>query len=164
MKPGSMREWLRPILGSALLLVGAAGLTYKVISGYRHAAPDAFVSVEDQNKLRAASASDHPVEAPTIPVDITTPPQRTASAARTVPVTAAPLVAPADHLGSASSAATDLDLSAEAQDKLACTAIKTERHEIERALNKQYSPEEGHYMQRRLHELAAQSLKRKCAE
>jgi hypothetical protein len=147
MKPGSIRERLRLTLGAALLLIGAAGLAYKVISDYRHAAPDAFVSVQDQNRLPAASsAADHPVEAAKVSAD------------------AAPPRAPGDAFEGASSAAANVDLLADAQDNTVCAAIKTEQHEIERALHKQYSPEEGHYMQRRLRELAERSGKHKCGE
>jgi hypothetical protein len=64
-----MSEWLRPILGAALLLAGAAGLAYKVISGYQHASPDAFISVHNQNRLPAASAVDHPTQATTVSVN-----------------------------------------------------------------------------------------------
>lgn len=156
----SMREWLRPTLGAALLLVGAAGVAYKVISGYQHASPEAFVSVQDQNKQPAASAANHPVDALTVSADVATPPQSTVVAAPTAPITAAPPVAPGDALVSASSAAADADLLA--QDNSACAAIKAEQHEIEAALNKQYSPEEGRYMHRRFRELTEQSVMRKC--
>ncbi|MDB6099277.1 MAG: hypothetical protein QOK23_4430 [Gammaproteobacteria bacterium] len=64
MKAGSMRDWLPPTLGAALLLAGLAGLAYKVISGYQHPASESFLSVHDQNKLLPPSAVDHPVEAP----------------------------------------------------------------------------------------------------
>jgi hypothetical protein len=149
-----MRDWLLPILGAALLLGGAAGLAYKVISGYRHASPDAFFSVEDQNRQSAASAADHSTQATTVPVDIPAPP----------PIATAPPVAPGNALASAPSAAADADLSAEVQDSSECAAIKSEQHEIRGALNKQYSPEEGRYMQRRLRELAEQLVKLNCAE
>lgn len=164
MKNNSMREWLLPTLGAALLLVGAGGLAYKVIIDYRHAAPDAFVSVQDQNKLAAASAANRAVETPAASGSVSTQLKRTLSAAQTAPSTAAPTVAPGGASKVASSAAADGDLPAEAQDNPACAAIKTEQHEIEGARNKQYSPEEGRYMQRRLRELAEQSVKRKCAE
>src|SRR5258708_29112958 len=78
-----MGEWLRPILGAALLVAGAAGLAYKVISGYQHASPDAFFSVHDQNRLPAASAVDHPPQAATVPVDVPAPAQSPTSAAQT---------------------------------------------------------------------------------
>src|ERR1700677_43481 len=135
MKLGSMRDWPGPILGAALLLGGAAGLAYKIISGYRHASPDAFFSVQDQNRTPAASAADHPIQAPTVPVDVPAPQQ---------------------------SAAADVDLPEESQDSVECAAIKSEQHEIRGALNKQYSPEEGRYLQRRLRELA--ELQLKCAK
>jgi hypothetical protein len=170
MKPGSMRDWLRPILGVALLLGGAAGVAYKVISGYRHASPDAFFSVEDQNRLSVASAADHSTQATTVPVAVPAP-QQTAADAQTAPMTAAappiataPAVVPGNAVASASSAAADADLSAEAQDSSECAAAKSEQHEIRGALNKQYSPEEGRYMQRRLRELAEQLVMLKCAE
>jgi hypothetical protein len=134
-----------------------------VISGYRHAAPEAFVSVQERNRLPAASAADHPIEAPRNRVDVATPLQSTVSAKQTAPITAAPKVAPGSALESAPSAAWEADLPAEAQDSSACAAIKTEQFEIAGALNKPYSPEEGRYMQRRLRELAKQSIKRKCA-
>lgn len=170
-----MRDWLRPILGAALLLGGAAGLAYKMISGYRHASPDAFFSVQDQNRLPAASQSaspsDHPTQA-AVAVDVPAPERTAASAAQTVaktaaarpPITAAPTAAPGNPLGSASSAAGSADLAGEAQDSLECAAIESEQHEIRGALNKQYSPEEGRYLQRRLRELAEQLVKLKCAE
>jgi hypothetical protein len=165
-----MRNWLRPILGAALLLGGAAGLAYKVISGYRHASPDAFFSVEDQNRLSAASAVDHSTQATTVPVDVPAP-QQAAAGAQTAPMTAAPPpiatappVAPGNALANTPSAGADADLSAEAQDSSECAAIKSEQHEIRGALHKQYSPEEGRYMQRRLRELAEQLVKLACAE
>jgi hypothetical protein len=86
----------------------------------------------------------------------------TASAAPTTPTTAAPPVAPQDALQNASSVA--VDLAAEAQENSACAAIKTEQHEIEAALSKEYSPEQSRYMQRRLRELAGQAVKGKCGE
>lgn len=171
MKPGSMRDWLRPILGAALLLGGAAGLAYKVISGYRHALPDAFFSVEDQNRRSAASAADHSTQATTVPVNVPAPQQAAASAAQTAPMTAAsppiataPPAAQANVPGSAPSTAAGADLSADAEDSSECAAIKSEQHEIRGALNKQYSPEEGRFMQRRLRELAEQLVKLKCAD
>ena len=133
-----MREWLRPILGAALLLAGAAGLAYKVISGYQHPSPDAFMSVHDQNRLPAASAVDHPTQAATPPVDVAAPAQ-----------SAAPNVAPPP---------------AEAQDNPACIPIQAEQREIQGALKKQYSPEQGRFMQRRLRELAEQSANLNCTE
>src|SRR5258708_17094136 len=75
-----MSEWLRPILGAAVLLAGAAGLAYKVISGYQHPSPDAFISVHDQNRLPAASAVDHPTPAATVPADGAAPALTPASA------------------------------------------------------------------------------------
>jgi hypothetical protein len=122
-----MSEWLRPILGAALLLAGAAGLGYKVISGYRHPSPDAFISVRDQNRLLAASAVDHPTQAATVPV------------------------------------VSNVVLPAEALDNPACVPIKAEQREIEGGLKKQYSPEQGRFMQRRLRELAEQSVNLNCA-
>src|SRR5258708_10733223 len=77
-----MGEWLRPILGAAVLVAGAAGLAYKVISGYQHPSPDAFISVHDQNRSPAASAVDHPTQAATPPVDVPAPAQSAASAAQ----------------------------------------------------------------------------------
>jgi len=127
-----MSEWLRPILGAALLMAGAAGLAYKVISGYQHASPDAFISVHNRNKLAAASAVDHPVQAATVPVDV--------------------------------AAASNIVLPAEAPDNPACVPIKAEQREIEGGLKKEYSPEQGRFMQRRLRELAGQSVSLKCAE
>lgn len=134
MKLGSLRAWLWPIFSAALLLGGAAGLAYKVISGYRHPSPDAFFSVQDQNRLPAASAADRPTPAATVPADVPAPQQVAAI--------------PTDE-----------------QDSSECAPIKSEQHEIRGALNnKQYSPEEGRYMQRRLRELADQLVKLKCAE
>jgi hypothetical protein len=150
MKP-AMREWLRPIFGAVLLLAGAAGVAYKVISGYQHAAPDAFFSVQDQNKMPAAPAAKLPASA-----DVMAAPQNSASAA--------PALAPADARESAPSAAADANLPAEAQENPACGAIKTEQHEIEAALHKKYSAEEGRYMQRRLRELTEQLANQKCDE
>jgi hypothetical protein len=168
-----MSEWLRPILGAALLLAGAAGLAYKVISGYQHPSPDAFISVHDQNRLPAASAVDHPTQAATPPVDDAAPAQSAASAARSTasaaqtapPTTAAPTAASGDTLAPiASRAAPNLAPPAEAQDNPACVPIQAEQREIQRALKKQYSPEQGRFMQRRLRELAEQSVNLKCAE
>jgi nitrous oxidase accessory protein NosD len=158
MKPGSIGEWLRPTLGAVLLLAGAVGLAYKVISGYRHATPEAFISVQDQDKLHAASAVDHPVEAATASSNVVS----SGSDATTATVTAPSPVVPGPASESASSNAADVNRGAEVQDNPACAAIETERHEIEAGLKKQYSPEEGRYMQRRLRQLAAQSVKRKC--
>ena len=155
-----MSEWLRPILGAALLLAGAAGLAYKVISGYQHASPDAFISVRNQNRLPAASAVDHPTQAATVPVDVAAPAQGAASAAQTAPTTAAP-AASGDTLAIASNVVV---LPAEAQDNPACVPIKAEQREIEGGLKKQYSPEQGRFMQRRLRELADQSVNLNCAE
>ena len=166
-----MGEWLRPILGAALLLAGAAGLAYKVISGYQHPSPDAFISVHDQNRLPAASAVERPTPAPTAPVDGAAPALTAASAAPSPasaapPVTAAPPAASGDTSAAAiaSRAAPNVALSAEAQDNPACVSIQTEQREIQGALKKQYSPEQGRFMQRRLRELAEQSVKFKCAE
>ena len=163
MKPGSIRAWLGPTLGAVLLVIGAAGLAYKVISGYRHPAPEVFLSVQDQNKLPAASVADRPVDTPTFSPDVAAPSQSAASTAPSAPITAAPPVVAGDALENASSAAAIVDLPAEAQDNAACAAIKTEQHEIEAALKKQHSPEEGRYLLRRLHELAEQSVKHECA-
>jgi hypothetical protein len=164
MKLGAMRDWLRPILGAALLLGGAAGLAYKVISGYRHPSPDAFFSVEDQNKPPAASAADRSTPAATVPVDVPAPQQGAASPGQTTPVTAAPPPEQPNSVESASGATAAADFPAEAQDSPECAAIKSEQHEIGGALNKQYSPEEGRYLQKRLGELAEQLVKVKCAE
>jgi hypothetical protein len=158
MKPGFIRDWLGPTLGAALALVGAGGLAYKVISGYRHASPEHFVSVQDQNKQPAASAVEPPVEAPVSAAASAAPTAPTTSA----PTTAAPPVAPQDASQNASSVA--VDLAEETQENSACAAIKTERREIEAALSREYSPEQSRYMQRRLRELAAQSVKGKCGE
>lgn len=164
-----MRDWSGPILGAALLLGGAAGLAYKIISGYRHAAPDAFFSVQDQNRPPAASAADHPIQAATVPADIPAPQQIAAIGAQTAPMSAAPPpsaatppAAKANTIGSASSAAANADLPEEEKHSVECAAINAEQHEIRSALNKQYSPEEGRYLQRRLRELA--ELQFKCAE
>src|ERR1700675_1859183 len=85
-----MSKWLRPILGAALLIAGAAGLAYKVISGYQHPSPDAFFSVNDQNRPPAASAVDPSTQAATVPMDGAAPAQGAASAAQVAPVAAAP--------------------------------------------------------------------------
>jgi hypothetical protein len=162
MKPGAMRDWLGPTLGAALALVAAGGLAYKVIGGYRHASPEHFVSVQDQNRLQAASAADQPLEAATVSVAASATPAAPIIAAPPAPITTAPPLAPAGALESASSVAADLP--AEAPDNSACSAIKTEQREIEKGLSKQYSPEVSRYMQRRLRELAQQSVKRKCGE
>jgi hypothetical protein len=168
-----MREWLRPILGAALLLAGAAGLAYKVISGYQHPSPDAFISVHDQNRLPAASAVDHATQTATLPVDVAAPAQSAASAAQSAataaqtapPIIAAPTAASGDTLAAiAPRAAPNVAPSAEAQDNLACVPIQAEQREIQGALKKQYSPEQGRFMQRRLRELAEQSVNFKCAE
>jgi hypothetical protein len=164
-----MGEWLRPILGAALLLAGAAGLAYKVIGGYRHASPDAFFSVQDQNRSRAASAVDYPTPTPappaTVPVDGAAPAQSAATAAQTAPITAAaPPAASGNDSTIASSAASKVALPADALDDPACVPIKAEQGEIQGALKKQYSPEQGRFMQRRLRELAEQSNKFKCSE
>ena len=159
-----MTEWLRPILGAALLLAGAGGLAYKVISGYQHASPDAFVSVHDQNKASAASAVDHTTEGATVPVDVAASAQGPASAAQTAPVTAAPTSESGSTLAITSRAATNVALPADAQDNPACVPIEAEQREIQGALKKPYSPEQGRFMQRRLRELAEQSVNLKCAE
>jgi hypothetical protein len=159
-----MSAWLRPILGAALLLAAAAGLAYKVISGYKHASPDAFFSVRDQNRRPVAPAVDHPTQAATPPVDVAAPVQSAASAAQTVPNTAAPPAAPGETLAVATRAASNAALPAEAQGNPACVPIKTEEGEIQRALKNQYSPEQGRFMQRRLRELAEQSANLNCTE
>ena len=173
-----MSEWLRPILGAALLLAGAGGLAYKVISGYQHASPDAFISVHDQNKPSAASAADHTTEGATAPVDVAAPaqgpatgalsaasaPQSAASALQTAPITTAPPAESGNTLAIASRAASNVPLPTEVQDNPACVPIETEQREIQGALKKPYSPEQGRFMQRRLRDLAEQSVNLKCAE
>jgi hypothetical protein len=165
-----MSEWLRPILGAALLLAATAGLAYKVISGYQHASPDFFIGVHDQNRPPAASAVDHPTQAATLPVDVAAPAQgaagaaqSAAGAAQTAPTTAPP-AASGDLLAIASRAASNVVLPAEAQDNPACASIKAEQREIEGGLKKPYSPEQGRFMQRRLRELGGQSVNLNCAE
>jgi hypothetical protein len=166
MKLGSVRDWPGPIFGAALLLGGAAGLAYKIISGYRHASPDAFFSVQDQNRPAAAAAANHPIPAATVPVDVPVPQQIAAGAAQTAIMTAAPPPTPRAAQGNstrtASSAAAASDFPEEAQYSADCAAIKSEQYEIGRALKKPYSPEEGRYLQRRLRELAESQFK--CAE
>jgi hypothetical protein len=157
-----MSEWLRPILGAALLLAGTAGFAYKVISGYQHASPDAFISIQDQNRLLAASAVDHPTQAATVPAAVAAPAQGAATAAQTAPTIAPP--AASGDLTVASRAASNVVLPAEAQDNPECVPIKAEQREIEGGLKKQYSPEQGRYMQRRFRELAQQSVNLNCAE
>ena len=180
-----MSEWLRPILGAALLLAGAAGLAYKVLSGYQHPSPDAFISVHDQNRLPAASAADHPTQAATPPADVAasalpaasapqsaastaqnaaSAAQNAASAAPPAPPITAPPTARGDTLAVASRAAPNGVLPAEAQDNPACVPIQAEQREIQGALKKPYSPEQGRFMQRRLRELAEQSVNSKCPE
>jgi hypothetical protein len=188
-----MSEWLRPILGAALLLAGAAGLAYKVISGYQHASPDAFISVHDQNRVAAASAAEKPTPTATVPVEVAAPAQdgalaskdaalaskdaapaaqaaaspapSAATAPQTAPTTAAaPPAASGNNSAIASSAASNVALHAEALDDPACVPINAEQAEIQGALKKQYSPEQGRFMQRRLRELAEQSGKFKCSE
>jgi hypothetical protein len=159
-----VREWLRPTLGAVLMLVGAGGLAYKVISGYRHPDPEAFVSVQDQKKQPTASTADHPAEVPAVSADVATPAQSTSTAAPSAPIKPAPPVVTGDHLNSASSAEWDVNPPAEVQDNSACVAITTEQREIKGALNKPNSPQEGRYLQRRLLELAEQSVKRNCVE
>lgn len=134
------------------MLVGAAGLAYKVISGYRHPSPDAFVSVQDQNKL--AAAAEHPVAATAAPVDVAAPAQSTINITSTAPSTAAPSV----EAGTPA----DVDPQAQALDNSACVAIQTEQHEIEGAHHKPHSSDEERFLQRRLLELAEQSDKGKC--
>jgi hypothetical protein len=143
MRASPIGAWLRPIFGAALMLAGAAGLAYKVISGYRHPAPESFVSFEDRNKLPSASAADHPVAvAQAAPINPVSPVE-----ARRLP-------------GSASSEAWDSP--ADAHDHSGCVAITTEQHEIVGALNKPHSSEESRYLQRRQLELAEQSSKSNC--
>jgi hypothetical protein len=165
-----MGDWLRPILGAALLLAGAGGLAYKVISGYQHPSPDAFISVRDRNRLPAAAAVVHPTQAAAVPVAVAAPAQgpassaqSAASAAQTAPPTAAAPAASGD-LAIASRAASNVVIADEAQDNPACAPIKAEQREIEGGLKKQYSPEQGRFMQRRLRELAQQSVNFKCTE
>jgi hypothetical protein len=169
MKLGWLRDWSGPILGAALLLGGAVGLAYKIISGYRHASPDAFFSVQDQNRPPAASAADHPIQAAAVPANAPALQENTASAAQTAPTTAVSSpnaatspAAQGNSSRSASSDVADANLPKDAQDSVECAAIKSEQHEIRAALNKQYSPEEGRYLQRRLRELG--ELQLKCAE
>jgi hypothetical protein len=157
----STRQWLRPSLGAALLLIGAAALAYKVIVGYRHPSPDAFVSVEDQNKQPAASTANRSIEPPPAAADVTPPSVGGTVAAPPAPNTAAPPNTPKNDLENTSSGATDTNSAV--QDDPACADIKTEQHEIDAALNNQHSSEQDHYMQRRLRELKEQSGKRKCA-
>jgi hypothetical protein len=126
-------------------LACAAGLAYKVISGYQPASPEHFIRVQDRNKVPAASAADP--DAPAVSV----------AAGAATAITSAPPAAPADASQTASSVAPGADLPAEVQDSSECAAIKTEQQEINTALNKQHSPEETRYMQRRLRELAEQS-------
>jgi hypothetical protein len=157
-----MSEWLRPILGAALLLAGAAGLAYKVISGYRHASPDAFISVRDQNRLLAASAVDHPTQAAMVPASVAAPAQGAASALQTAPTIVPP--AASGYTLAIASRASNVVLPGEAEDDPACVPIKAEQREIEGGLKKQYSPEQGRFMQRRVRELAKQSVNLNCAE
>jgi hypothetical protein len=67
-------------------------------------------------------------------------------------------------LAVATRAASNVALPAEAQDNPACDPIKAEEGEIQRGLKKQYSPEQGRFMQRRLRELAEQSANLSCTE
>ncbi len=157
-----MRDWLWPIFGAALLLGGAAVLAYKVINGYRHASPDAFFSVQDQNRLPAASTAESSIPPATVPVDVPAPQQVAASVAQTPPIIAVPPPTPENSVERAPSAAAAIPT--EEQDSSECAPIKSEQREIRGALNKQYSPEEGRYMQRRLRELSEQLVKLKCAE
>jgi hypothetical protein len=156
----STRQWLLPSLGATLLLIGAAGLAYKVLSGYRHASPDAFVSVEDQNKHSAASIASRSTEAPSASADVTPAAASSAAAAAISPNTSAPPTEPKSNLERASSPATDAN--SVLQEDSACAEIKTEQREIDAAINKPHSSEQGHYMQRRLRELLEQSSKLKC--
>jgi hypothetical protein len=155
----AIRLWLRPTLGAILLLACASGIAYKVISGYRHALPEAFVSVQDQNKWAAASAANNP-GAPAS-AGAAAPPKSTAVAAQTAPLSAAPPAASAHDLDGAASGAAEAELSE--QENPECAGIKTEQHEIDAALHKPYSPEQGRFMQRRLHELSEQLSQRKCS-
>jgi hypothetical protein len=172
MTSGSMRYWLRPTLGAVLFIAAAAGIAYKVISGYRHAAPDAFISVQDQKKMQAASAANpatanSSTEVPAAAADAATPSNGAPSAVSSTPAPpspAAPSLTPRAAGPPASSGAADVNLSADGPNDAACVAIQTEQHEIEGALSKKYSPEEGRYMQRRLRELTEQSVKHKCGE
>ncbi len=128
------------------MIVGAAGLAYKVISGYRHPSPDAFVSVEDQNRL-SAPAAEPPLSATPVSEGVVAAPQSTT----TVPLTAL-----------STTAATPVEAGASADVDTTCVAIKTEQHEVEGAFRKPHSQEEGRYLQRRLLELAEQSDQHKC--
>ncbi len=127
------------------MFVGAAGLAYKVVSGYRHPSPDAFVSVQDQHKL-AASAAPLSVAAPALAVEAA------AEAYGTTTVTPTAL----------STAASPTEAGAAADVEANCVAVKTEQHEVEGAFRKPHSPEEGRYLQRRLLELADESHKLNC--
>jgi hypothetical protein len=69
MKPSSIGPWIGPTLGGALALVCAAGLAYKVISGYQPASPEHFIRLQDRNKVPAASATAPPASAAAPPVD-----------------------------------------------------------------------------------------------
>jgi hypothetical protein len=173
MTSGSMRAWLRPTLGALLFMAGTAGVAYKVITGYRHAAPDAFISVQDQNKVPAPSVPA--AEPPAASAAAATSPGSTAitaaAPAAAAPVTPVPAAVPPavpirvsrEVAGNASSNDLESDSSADAQND-SCGVIKTEQHEIEGALHKKYSSEEGRYLERRLRELSEQSLKLKCGE
>jgi hypothetical protein len=158
----SSQEWLRPSLGAAVLLIGAAGLAYKVISGYRHASPEAFVSVEDQNRHPAASSANRATEPSSTSAGATSPAAGGAVVAPTAPNTSASPTEPKSPLEAASSAATAAN--SVVQDDPACAEIETEQHEIDAALTKPHSAEERHYMQRRLHELLEQSGMLQCGE
>jgi hypothetical protein len=156
----STRQWLLPSLGAALLLIAAAAIAYKVLNNYQHVSPDAFVSVEDQNKHSAASVADRSTEPPIASANVTSAVASGAAAASASPNTSASPNEPKSPPERASSAATDAN--AVLQDNSACAENKTEQHEIEAALTKPHSSEQGHYMQRRLRELLEQSGKLKC--
>jgi hypothetical protein len=159
-KRSSTPEWLRPSLGAALLLMGAAALAFKVISGYRHASPEAFVSVEDQNRQPAASSANRSTEPPSTSAGAASPAASGAATSLAAPNISASPNEPKSRLEAASNPATDANSAV--QDDPACAEIKTEQHEIDAALNKPHSPEQDHYMQRRLHELLEQAGKLKC--
>ena len=127
------------------MFVGAAGLAYKVVSGYRHPSPEAFVSVQDQHTL-AAPAASLPIAAPALAVEAAAGAHSATTATPTTPSTTA---SPAD-----AGAAADVEAR--------CVAVKTEQHEVEGAFRKPHSPEEGRYLQRRLLELADESHKLNC--
>jgi hypothetical protein len=147
MDGGRAREWLRPAAGVAVLLLGAGALVYKVIAGYRHASPDAFYSVEGQRAAAASAASAASAAAASAP-----PPEAA--------VAASAASAPALPVAVAKSAPEEA--APEPHDSPACTAVKTEQREVEAALHKPYTEEEGHYLTRRRQELQGLFAKDKC--